>query len=121
MKRFISALIATTLCAALLDACKTDDEMHTVFDVYYETAFTTDSTNAVLPCAARPDSADKVWDVWLNIKGGFEYVATSDIVEYGHCWVKGNNVPTIKDNFTNRSSQESTTSNVKQNIQYAVT
>lgn len=95
MKRLIPALITTTLCAALLDACKTDDEMHTVFDVYYETAFTTDSTNAVLPCAARPDSADKVWDVWLNIKGGFKYVATSDIVEYGHCWVKGNNVPSI--------------------------
>ena len=80
----------------MLAACQQiDDEMYTVYDVYYETAFITDSTNAVLSCAAKPDSPDKIWDVWISVKGGFEY-ESSDIAEYGHCWIKGKGTPGSK-------------------------
>ena len=51
MKKLIPAII--TLCASMLAGCQIDDEMHTVYDVYYKTAFVTDSTNAVLSCAAK--------------------------------------------------------------------
>ena len=98
MKKLIPAII--TLCASMLVGCQIDDEMHTVYDVYYKTAFTTDSTNAVLSCAAKADSVDTRWDEWIRVKGGFEYV-TSDIVEYGHCWVKGDGTPVINSNATN--------------------
>ena len=63
----------------MLAGCQIDDEMHTVYDVYYKTAFVTDSTNAVLSCAAKADSLDKRWDEWITVKGGFEYV-NSDVV-----------------------------------------
>ena len=84
----------------MLAGCQIDDEMHTVYDVYYKTAFVTDSTNAVLSCAAKADSLDKRWDEWITVKGGFEYV-NSDVVEYGHCWVKGDGLPVINSNATN--------------------
>lgn len=84
----------------MLVACQIDDEMHTVYDVYYKTAFTTDSTSAVLSSAAKADSLDEKWDEWLRVKGGFEYV-TSDVVEYGHCWAKGDTDPVINPNKSN--------------------
>ena len=84
----------------MLAGCQIDDEMHTIYDVYYKTAFTTDSTNAVLSSAAKADSLDKRWDEWITVKGGFEYV-NSDIVEYGHCWVKGDGLPVINKQATN--------------------
>lgn len=98
MKKLIPAII--TLCASVLVGCQIDDEMHTVYDVYYKTAFATDSTDAVLSCAAKADSIDKRWDEWITVKGGFEYV-TSEIVEYGHCWVEGDGTPIINSTSTN--------------------
>ena len=98
MRRLIPALI--TLCTAFLAACQQiDDEMYTVYDVYYETAFITDSTNAVLSCAAKPDTPEKIWDVWIKVKGGFEY-ESSDIQEYGLCWIKGKGTPGSKGSET---------------------
>jgi len=98
MKRRISVL--TLLCATLLASCQLDDEMYSIYDVYYELAFVTDSSNSVLRSAAFLDSLAGRTDVELNVKGGFEYAA-SDIVRYGHCWGKGEVVPTINADETN--------------------
>lgn len=88
------------LFAAILVACQIDDEMYTSYDVYYNSAFTTDSTKAVLGSAAKKDSLDTKFDVWLKVKGGFEYVA-DNVVAYGHCWVKGKEEPVIKSDGSN--------------------
>ena len=98
MKRRISALII--LCAMFLAACQLDDEMYSVYDVYYKLGFTTDSTHAVLGSAAKMDSLDQRSDVWIKVKGGFEYAA-SNIVRYGHCWAKGKEMPVINANESN--------------------
>ncbi len=93
------------LCATMLIACQIDDGMYTSYDVYYETAFATDSTNAVLGTAAKKDSLKTKSDVRLEVKGGFEYVA-GNVIRYGHCWVKGKDEPVINGDGSNCVSYE---------------
>ncbi len=97
MRRKFSLIM---LCAVLLASCQVDDEMYTVYDVYYQLAFATDSTNAVIGSAAKKDSLDKRDAEWLKVKGGFEYVG-SNIVRYGHVWAKGKDAPVINAEETN--------------------
>jgi len=98
MRRFVYVL--TVLSASLLVCCQIDDEMYSQYDVYYKRSFTTDSTNAILGSAALKDSIDQKSDVWLTVKGGFEYVA-DNIARYGHCWATGEQLPVINPNESN--------------------
>ncbi|MCR5453829.1 MAG: hypothetical protein K6F33_02425, partial [Bacteroidales bacterium] len=88
------------LCAATLAACQIDDEMYTSYDVYYPTAFATDSTNAVLGSAAMADVVVSKLDDRLIVEGGFMYMA-DNVVGYGHCWEKGKVEPVINEEGTN--------------------
>lgn len=96
MKKFLSAIVLGMLAAT---SCEQDEELYSVFDVYYPNAFVTTS-GAVLSSAAMQDELMFCSDTELSIQGGFDF-ADDNLVRYGHCWSADNKNPVINKDTNN--------------------
>lgn len=97
MKNLISTAIAAMM---FLASCQMDNELYSVFDMYYPNAFVTTS-GAVTSCTAMKDMVVFTSDSEISIKGGVEISEEYQIMAYGHCWAKGKTTPTINKDSSN--------------------
>lgn len=82
-----------------LASCQMDNELFSIYDMYYPNAFVTNS-GAVLSSAASTDSLLYSSDCEVSVMGGVES-ASLEIVGYGHCWEEGSKIPVIKKDSSN--------------------
>ncbi|MCQ2973927.1 MAG: hypothetical protein MJ211_03870 [Bacteroidales bacterium] len=97
MKKLFSSI---TVAALLLIGCNADDQLFSDYRVFYKNAFVTNS-GSILESSAFSDSIIQVTDDIAIINGSFEYASPNEIIRYGHCWTKGNTLPTINSDSSN--------------------